>query len=289
MIGPAGAQLADGRLHFQHGPIDLILSLDGSPLEIEKGKRQAWIHFVNILEDLMNDIHVLRNPLGATPHIACGPVATRMISAVEPHTNVFVTPMAAVAGAVADSVLFALLEQNFLRRAYVNNGGDIAFHLDSGESYWAGVVGNIDRARFDAFATLSANVGVRGLATSGWKGRSYSFGIADSVTVLADNAAAADVAATLIANAVDVEDLAITRCSAKDLDPDSDLGEHMVTIGVGDLSEKQILIALRNGCEVAEDMRDSGLISGAYLKLRNRNFAVDSKSELAFEINWPVA
>ena len=32
----------------------------------------------------------------------------------------------------------------------------------------------------------------RGVATSGWRGRSHSLGIADSVTVVARNAAAAD-------------------------------------------------------------------------------------------------
>ena len=40
---------------------------------------------------------------------------------------------------------------------------------------------------------------VRGVATSGWRGRSHSLGIADSVTVLAATAAMADAAATVIA------------------------------------------------------------------------------------------
>ena len=48
--------------------------------------------------------------------------------------------------------------------------------------------------------------GVGGIATSGARGRSFSLGIADSVTVLAEDAATADAAATLIANAVDCDD-----------------------------------------------------------------------------------
>ena len=45
---------------------------------------------------------------------------------------------------------------------------------------------------------------MRGIATSGWRGRSFSLGIADAVTVLAATAAEADAAATVIANAVDL-------------------------------------------------------------------------------------
>ena len=285
MIRPAHAQLSDGRLHFQHGPIDLILSLDGLPSEIEKAKHQGWVHFVDILSDLMKEIDLLRSPVGSVPQLPRGCVAARMVSAVKPHSSVFVTPMAAVAGAVADSVLSALLEENCLRKAYVNNGGDIAFHLEPGENYRTGVVSNIDNVQIDAFSMLSANMKARGLATSGWRGRSYSFGIADSVTVLANNAAAADVAATLIGNAVDVDDPAIDRCSAKALDPDSDLGENMVTVGVGELSERQILVALRNGCEVAEEMRGAGLIIGAYLKLGTCNCSVGRIEGLALDLN----
>ena len=66
---------------------------------------------------------------------------------------------------------------------------------------------------------------MRGIATSGWRGRSFSLGIADAVTVLADRAAAADAAATIIANAVDLPGHpAIVRVPACELAPDSDLG-----------------------------------------------------------------
>ena len=57
------------------------------------------------------------------------------------------------------------------------------------------------------------------------------------VTVLADTAACADVAATLIANAVDLPGHgAITRAPARTLFPDSDLGAIPVTTDVGALS-----------------------------------------------------
>ena len=67
---------------------------------------------------------------------------------------------------------------------------------------------------------------MRGVATSGWRGRSFSLGIADAVTVLAATAAAADAAATIIANAVDLPGHpAIARRPASELEDDSDLGD----------------------------------------------------------------
>ena len=89
---------------------------------------------------------------------------------------------------------------------------------------------------------------MRGVATSGWRGRSFSLGIADAVTVLATNAAPADAAATLIANAVDLPGHpAVTRVPARELAPDSDLGDRLVTQGVGPLSPREIAGALEAG------------------------------------------
>ena len=86
---------------------------------------------------------MLRAPVGIAYPLVRGPVAKRMVAAVWPHRAVFVTPMAAVAGAVADEVLEAMLAGRSLRKAYVNDGGDIALWLGAGESFRAGVVENI--------------------------------------------------------------------------------------------------------------------------------------------------
>ena len=90
-----------------------------------------------------------------------------------------------------------------LARAYVNNGGDIALHLGPGETFSIGMVDRPDRPSLIGRAAIGAADHVRGVATSGWRGRSFSLGVADAVTVLAASAALADAAATLIANAVD--------------------------------------------------------------------------------------
>ena len=134
-----------------------------------------------------------------------GVIARRMCAAVAPYCErIFITPMAAVAGAVAEEILGTMTSAANLSRAYVNNGGDIALHLASGEILVAGMVERPDRPSLFGTAMLDSSQPVRGIATSGWRGRSFSLGIADAVTVLADRAAVADAAATVIANAVDL-------------------------------------------------------------------------------------
>lgn len=123
----------------------------------------------------------------------------------------------------------------------------------------------------DARFAVGCDLPVRGIATSGRSGRSFSLGIADAVTVLAADAAGADVAATLIANAVDLDHPAIKRCPARDLDPDSDLGEHQITLDVGPLDEAAVNLALGRGAAEAEGMQLAGLIFGAVLMLGGRH------------------
>jgi ApbE superfamily uncharacterized protein (UPF0280 family) len=188
-----------------------------------------------------------------------------MVAACWPHRRVFVTPMAAVAGAVADEMLAALLAGRSLAKAYVNDGGDIAFHLAPGESLSAGIVNDPREPLVNASLVLSSPCGV---ATSGWRGRSQSLGIADAVTVVARSAAAADAAATLIANAVNVDHPAIRRMSAREVKLDSDLGDLPVTVGVGALPEELVLRALDGGLQVAHSMRKAGRIEAAYLALQ---------------------
>ena len=128
-----------------------------------------------------------------------------MTAAVAPYCeHTFITPMAAVAGAVAEEILAAMTAAARLSRAYVNDGGRHRAASRSGEQFVVGMVERPDRPSLFGTATLDSAQPVRGIATSGWRGRSFSLGIADAVTVLADRAAMADAAATIIANAVDL-------------------------------------------------------------------------------------
>jgi ApbE superfamily uncharacterized protein (UPF0280 family) len=128
---------------------------------------------------------------------------------------------------------------------------------------------------------ITASDPVRGIATSGWRGRSFSLGIADAVTVLADRAAAADAAATIIANTVDLpRNPAIVRLRARDLDPDSDLGDRFVTQSVGTLAPEEIDFALRSGMHTAEMLLRLGLIRSAALNLQGETRVVGVRTGL---------
>lgn len=258
------ARLADGRLHLQHGPIDLIIEAFGASGEVERAYAQATERFGDILPTLVGELPLLRRPLGEAYPLLQGPVARRMAEATWPHRAVYITPMAAVAGAVADEMLQALIRGRTLDKAYVNDGGDIAIHLTPGHELRAGIFAQ----GLDGVARLTAARPVRGIATSGRGGRSFSLGIADSVTVLAVTAAAADAAATLIANAVNVDHPVVERRPARDLDPDSDLGDLPVTVAVGGLPLEAVAEALDRGAAEARRLRRCGLIDSAALLLQ---------------------
>lgn len=270
MSGPVSARLPDGRLHLQHGPIDLIIEAFGERAEIESAYRQAIARFDDILATIVLELPVLRRPIGDAPPALDGPVARRMADAAWPYRAVFITPMAAVAGSVADEVLAALVRDRHLEKAYVNNGGDIAVHLAAGQSLRAAIVVNVDAPALDGAVELRAEQPVRGLATSGWRGRSFSRGVADSVTILARTAAMADAAATIVANEVDADHPAIERQPANTLDDDTDLGALPVTTSVGPLPRETVAMALDRGLAKAEELRARGLIDGAALALQGQ-------------------
>ena len=273
--GPEARLLDDGRrLHLHHGPIDLVIGAAGDDAEVARAYRQAANRFENVLSQLVDELYLLRQPVAAPRWLPDGPVAGRMMDAVWPHRRTYVTPMASVAGAVADEVLAAMRVGRALRTAYVNNSGDIAFHVAEGERLRLGVVGDLHRPAIDGFTELTHDMAARGVATSGWAGRSWSFGIADAVTVLAPNAAAADVAATLIANAVNADHDAIERSPASALDDNTDLGDRLVTVSVGDLDDGTIARALDAGEGEAHRMVDAGLVLAAVLVLRERTRVV---------------
>jgi ApbE superfamily uncharacterized protein (UPF0280 family) len=276
---PVAAVLPDGRRrHFQHGPIDLVLEAFGERSEVQAAYDQAWDRFQAILDELVAELPALRTPLGEGHVPVMGPVAREMVRACAAHRGVFITPMAAVAGAVADAVLAAMTTSRRLDKAYVNNGGDIALFLAPGHSLTTGLVTLGKTPALDGFSRIEAASPVRGIATSGWRGRSFSMGIADSVTVLARTGAVADAAATLIANAVDVDDPAIRRAPAAALAPDTDLGDRLVTVEVGPLPPAKVERALDRGVARARDMRRRGLIVDALLVLQGHVRALDRAS-----------
>jgi ApbE superfamily uncharacterized protein (UPF0280 family) len=283
------------RWHFQHGPIDLVIVAAGDPAAVADAHEAAWRRFQPLLPELVAELRALRLPItdSAGPCPLRGEVAQRMWRACRPFHTPFITPMAAVAGAVAQE-LIAVYERDGIERAWVNNGGDIALHLAPGASARVGVFA--DLARFDPIVANAANssnatsggtdagftvhaaMPVRGVATSGWRGRSFSFGIADSVTVLARTAAQADAGATVIANAVNVTDARIERRPANQLKDDSDLGDIEVTVNVPALEKALVDQALRAGQRRARELQRDGLIHAAMLVCQDRFAGVEAQA-----------
>jgi hypothetical protein len=263
MQGAQAVLLPDGRrLHLNHGPIDLIVEAWGPGRDA--AYRRATERFETVLQELVDELPELRRPASEDVDFT-GSVARRMREAVAPYPDIFITPMAAVAGGVADEILASMADGGAIEKAYVNNGGDAAFLLRPGQKIEAAIA-----APIAGQISVRAEDPFRGIATSGWRGRSQSLGIADAVSVVAINAATADAAATLIANAVDLPGHpAIHRRPARELFADSDLGERMVTADVGPISDKETSEALDRGVSFARCLLESRIIAGASLILDN--------------------
>ena len=265
-MGAQRTALDGGRWHLNHGPIDIVAEAHGDAVEVAVAHEHAWRRFGTILDELVGELALLRQPVGADCALR-GPVAQRMWRACAPFSAGFITPMAAVAGAVAQE-LIGCFDRPGIERAWVNNGGDIALHLAPNHSVRVGLFA--DLARFDLRDAgplttdgqfeITADMPVRGVATSGWRGRSFSLGIADSVTVLAATAPEADAAATVIANAVNVDDPCIHRLPANECKDDSDLGDLLVTRDVETLAPAQVRSALDAGVARAEALQRNGLV-----------------------------
>jgi ApbE superfamily uncharacterized protein (UPF0280 family) len=271
--------LPDGRrLHMQDGPIDVIVEAFGEAREIEVAYRAAATRLIGVLDELCGELK-FRRSASDDDDLPSGPIARRMAAAVRPYASrIFITPMAAVAGAVAEEILEAMVAAAKLSRAYVNDGGDISLHLTPGERFVVGMVERPDRASLFGTTTIESCDPIRGIATSGWRGRSFSLGIADAVTVLADTAAMADAAATVVANAVDLPGHPrVGRVRACELAPDSDLGERLVTRSVGELTPGEIDNALEAGIRLAELLRGSGLIRAAALNLQGETRVIGAE------------
>ena len=268
--------------------MDIVIGADPvgphGPAAVEDAHENAWACFVPLLDVLMQEWPVLRLPVQA--HQPCplqGAVARRMWLACSPWAaQHFITPMAAVAGSVAQS-LIASYDRPGVARAWVNNGGDIALHLAPGQSARVGLYADLARLpvhgwgqdiQLDGALEVTHAMPVRGVATSGWRGRSFSFGIADSVTVLAATAAQADAAASMIANAVNVDHPGIVRQPAHSLRDMTDLGDLAVTVDVPQLPSSLVQQALQAGWQCARECQAQGWIAAAFLVCQGQSMAL---------------
>jgi hypothetical protein len=147
------------------------------------------------------------------------------------------TPMAAVAGAVADMVADWIFARGADMVA-VNNGGDVALRLGPGQQMRMGILPDLD-GEISQIVTLRAEDGIGGVCTSGLGGRSLTRGIANSVTVFSHRCALADACATHIANCSYIDSPRVHTCMAGQLEPESDIAALRIVNRVDALDEAE--------------------------------------------------
>ncbi len=262
--------LPDGRLRVESGPVSLLIAARWDGKERPEELREAGVHALDLLKDLAAHRAVLTVEASRVRNrAALPPIVGTMLDAAARFPGAFVTPLAAVAGAVADSVADFLAGRG-AEWVVVNNGGDVAVRLGPGQRAVIGLQARLGDRGPAARFTLTAEDAVGGVTTSGAGGRSFTLGIAEAVTTLAETASLADVAATLVANHVDVDSPAVRRVPARALYSESDLGDRRVTVHVGDLTHLEVSEALDRGAIEARKMVDAGQVRGAVLSLRGQ-------------------
>ncbi len=104
------------RWHFNHGPIDIVAEAYGDPYAVCAAAHDAaWARFVHVLDELVRELPLLRLPASDNMRPR-GVVAGRMWNACAAFSPMFITPMAAVAGFVAQE-LIAFYDRPGIERA----------------------------------------------------------------------------------------------------------------------------------------------------------------------------
>lgn len=256
----------------EHGPLRLVLKAYTNGELNNAFSVQAADHAFSCLEQLAREYRSLQVRHGLIEKPPTGDLAREMFESVAAIGDADLTPMAAVAGTVADSVAAWLITHG-AEKAIVDNGGDIAIRISpqvGEESIRVGLRPDVGSAHISHRIVTRAEQRSWGINTSGLGGRSLTRGIASAVTAFAATSSRADAAATAIANACFVRDPAIIQVPANSQDPNTDLGQTLVTTHVGSLDDEIAGKALENGLQRATELVDKGHIDGAMLVVKGR-------------------
>lgn len=185
---------------------EFSLTVGYSKIRIKSDKREAIPKAIEEIKRHINDLieYVNREPLfqyslEPVDVESDAPLIVQMMT--EASKIAGVGPMASVGGVIADLGLKKLLEMG-ANIAVVENGGEIAAYT-SGENITVAILTNESLLSNKIGLLITSEDSPLGIGTSSGKTeRTISFGEADSVTVVAENAAIADAAATSICNAV---------------------------------------------------------------------------------------
>jgi len=273
--------LGPGTVRLDYGPTQMVIQAVGPDLP-ETAAQDAARYAMELINDLAGVKAVAASSQHAIGDLCAYPeVLRRMVTAVRSSGDADLTPMAAVAGTVAD-LTAEYLQSRGAAKAIVNNGGDIALRLITGYSAQVGVAPAIDIPPTHILS-VHAGDGIGGVATSGLGGRSFTKGIATAAVVAAKTAALADACATSIGNATFAAHPAIKLVRAEAVDPLTDIAGHLVVREVGPLPPEIIQEALLNGWRRAEECFRLGLIQGVALFIGNfgvmipENFATPAR------------
>lgn len=260
---------APGRVRLDYGPMQMTIGAQGESGPLTETAKQAAYYAMNVLADLAAHQKIAASPQQDIAAGDCLPVVLQqMLAAVRRAGDTTLTPMAAVAGTIADLTAEWLLAQGAVK-AIVNNGGDIAVRLTGAQSTTVGIAPAIGHKATHVLQ-LDSRQGVGGIATSGLGGRSFTKGIADAAVVAAGTAAVADACATSLGNATYAEHPAIKLAFAEQLDPNTDIRGHQVVAEVGLLPPAVIEQALITGWTRAAELYRQGIIKGAAIFVRQQ-------------------
>ncbi len=258
---PGGSVLAES------GPMRLVISAGvGKVLQTKMALRAAEESF-GFLERVARHRTFLGRGFLEHREEINDPLVLKMISSVVMVGDDDLTPMAAVAGTIADEVADFLFERG-MTKVVVDNGGDVAIRADREDPITVGIRPDVSDRAVSYVIGLDPSLCSHGVATSGLGGRSLTRGIASAATVVAQTASLADAAATAVANATSLEDAQVWRRPAEELDPYTDIPGTDVTVKVGALSEENKSRAVSKAILRAEDLVRREVILGAFVAVQ---------------------
>lgn len=262
-------KLGDSTVLVECGPMRMFIegSIHGNPHP--EACSRAANEAIGFLEQIAKHMDMAKTPARMLAEPPRHLLIHSMWSAVTAVGDPDLTPMAAVAGTIADATADFLVYQG-LTRVVVNNGGDVAIRLTAGETLTVGIRPDLNAEQITHRVMIAEEMNIGGVCTSGLGGRSFTRGVASATTVFAGSAAIADAAATAVANATYIPSPAVQRRVADYIYPDTDLKGVEITATVGHLSEDEALTALSQGLNRAEALVERILITGACITVQGK-------------------
>jgi len=261
--------LGDDTTLVECGPMRLFIDGSRKGVRDPDACRVAAEKALAFLEEIAGHRAEMHQPAVMCSEPPQSDLAHEMWRAVRLMGDHDLTPMAAVAGTIADATADFMVSMG-LTRVLVNNGGDVAVRLARGEQASVGIRPKVGTPAVSHRVVITADLKVGGICTSGLGGRSFTRGVASSASVFASRASVADAAATAVANATYIDSQSVRRGRADTIFPDTDLQNVDVTVDVGPLTATEIETALRQGLERAEALVGQRLIFGACVIVKGR-------------------